>query len=100
MEEDQCFGSGSGPHHLAVVPVHRYPDWAFFLASDLLSTPFCDWCMEKVPLQGSAVDPDPYWIRIHELPGSGSVFGIRIWIRIHTCKYRLKWRIKMSDLRY
>ena len=29
----------------------------------------------------SAVDPDPYWIRIHELSGSGSVFRIRI----HTC---------------
>ena len=24
----------------------------------------------------SVVDPDPYWIRIQELPGSGSVFGI------------------------
>ena len=24
---------------------------------------------------GSVVDPDPYWIRIQELPGSGSVFG-------------------------
>ena len=31
----------------------------------------------------SVVDPDPYWIRIQELPGP--VFGIRI--RIHTCKY-------------
>ena len=30
----------------------------------------------------SVVDPDPYWIRIQELPVSGSVFGIRI----HTCK--------------
>ena len=39
----------------------------------------------------SVVDPDPYWIRIQELPGS--VFGIQI--RIHTCKYRLKWRQKM-----
>ena len=48
----------------------------------------------------SVVDPDPdlYWIRIQELPGSGSVFGIRI--RINTCKYRIKWRNMMSDLRY
>ena len=40
------------------------------------------------------------WIRIciQELLGSGSIFGIRI--RIHTCKYRIKWRQKMSDLRY
>ena len=43
----------------------------------------------------SVVDPDPYWIRIQELPGSGSVFGIRIQIGIHTCKYKLKWRQKM-----
>ena len=49
-------------------------------------------------VEGSVVDPDPYWIRIQELPGSESVFGI--WIRIHTCKYRIKWRQKMSDLRY
>ena len=44
----------------------------------------------------SVVDPDPYCIRIQELPGS--VIGIRI--RIYTCKYRLKWRQKMQDLRY
>ena len=43
----------------------------------------------------SVVDPYSYWIRIQELPGSGSVFGIRIRIRIHTSKYRLKWRQKM-----
>ena len=30
-------------------------------------------------------DPDPYWIRIQELSGSRSVFGIRI--RIHTCNH-------------
>ena len=40
------------------------------------------------------MDPDPYsgasWIRIR----------IRNTIRIHTCKYRIKWRQKMSDLRY
>ena len=35
----------------------------------------------------------PYRICIQELPGSGSVFGIRV--RIHTCKYRIKWRPKM-----
>ena len=31
----------------------------------------------------SVVDPDPYWIRIQELSGSGSVFRLRI--RTHTC---------------
>ena len=36
----------------------------------------------------SVVDPDQYWIRIQELPGFGSVFGILI--KIHTCKYRIK----------
>ena len=35
----------------------------------------------------SVVDPDPYWIHIQELSGSGSVFPIRI--RIHTWKYRI-----------
>ena len=30
--------------------------------------------------------------------GIGSLFGIRI--RIHTCNNRIKWRQKMSDLRY
>ena len=44
------------------------------------------------------MDPDPYWICFQELPGSGSVFWIRI--RIHTCKYWLKWRQKMQDLSY
>ena len=39
-------------------------------------------------------------IRIQELPRSGSVFGIPVRIRIHTCKYKIKWRQKMSDLRY
>ena len=39
---------------------------------------------------------DPCWIRILELPGSRSVF----WIWIQTNKYRIKWRQKMSDLRY
>ena len=29
------------------------------------------------------VDPDPYWIRIHELFGSGSGSVLRIRIRIH-----------------
>ena len=29
-------------------------------------------------LMTSVVDPDPYWIRIQELPGSGSEFRIRI----------------------
>ena len=51
-------------------------------------------------LMTSVVDPDPYWIRIQELPGSGSGSVFRIRIRIHTCKYRLKWRQKMYDLRY
>ena len=55
------------------------------------------WCQHSQGLRrhsvSSVVDPDPYWIRIQELPGSRSVFGIRI--RIHTCKYRLKWRQKM-----
>ena len=40
----------------------------------------------------SVVDPDQYWIHFQELPGSGSVFRTRI--RIHTCKYRIKWRQK------
>ena len=44
----------------------------------------------------SVADPDP-WNPYH-FPGSGSVFEIRT--RIHTCKYRIKWRQKMSDLRY
>ena len=39
-------------------------------------------------------------IRIYELPGSGSLSVFGIWIQIHTCKYRMKWRQKMSDLRY
>ena len=38
---------------------------------------------------GSVVDPDPYWICIQELSGSGSVFGIQIRIQIYTCKFRL-----------
>ena len=37
---------------------------------------------------GSALDP------LQELPGS--VLQIRI--RIHTCKYRIKWRKKISDI--
>ena len=48
---------------------------------------------KKDSVESSVVDPDPYWICIQELPGSGSVFGIQI--RIHTCKYRIKWRQKM-----
>ena len=51
----------------------------------------------KIRQQGrgvcSVVDPETYWIRIQELPGS--VFRIPVRIRIHTCKYRLKWRQKM-----
>ena len=40
----------------------------------------------RLKLLDSVVDPEPYWIRIQELPGSGSV----IRIRIHKCKYRIK----------
>ena len=43
------------------------------------------------------------WIRIGSvfrsyLDPDGSVFRLRI--RIHTCKYRVKWRQKMQDLRH
>ena len=34
-------------------------------------------------IKSSVVYPDPYWIRIQELCGSGAVFRIRI--RVHTC---------------
>ena len=60
------------------------------------------YCMRAVKsydfwIEASVVDLDPYWIRIQEL--SGSVFQIRI--RIHTCKYRIKWRLKRCKiLRY
>ena len=46
----------------------------------------------KLIAKTSVMDPDPYWICIQELPGSGYVFGIRI--RIHICKYKIKWRQK------
>ena len=39
----------------------------------------------------SVVDPDPYWIRIQELPGS--VFRIRI--RVPISNSRIKWRQNM-----
>ena len=59
------------------------------------------WRQLKTPKKGFDSRCSVLWIRIQEFPGSGSVFGIRIGIRIHTCKYhRLKWRQKMSDLRY
>ena len=45
-------------------------------------------------IENSVVDPDPYWIRIPELPWSGFVFRIRI----HTCKYRIKWETKDARL--
>ena len=66
------------------------------LGDKLSALCFCAVCVQDlVTLSISVVDPDPdlYWIRIQELPGSG--FGIRIWI--HTCKFRIKWRQKMSD---
>ena len=46
----------------------------------------------------SVMDLDPYWIRIQELSGSGSIFGIRN--RIHTCKYRVKPKMKAKDVRF
>ena len=48
-------------HHplTQVVPVERRPDH------------------KNVPIKISVVNPDPYWIRIQELCGSGSVFPIR-----------------------
>ena len=38
----------------------------------------------RIIVKNSVLDPDLYWIRIQELSGSESVFGIRIWIS--TCK--------------
>ena len=63
----------------------------------LMCTQYPSW-LQSFLVKSSAVDPDLYWIRIQELHGSGSICRIRI--RIHTCKYRLKWRQKISDLRY
>ena len=43
-------------------------------------------------VEASVLDPDPNWIRIQQLCGSGSVF--RIQIQIHTGKNRINYRQK------
>ena len=47
----------------------------------------CTGMPEILNVAKTVLDPEPYWIRIQELCGSGSV--IRIRIRTHTCKKKI-----------
>ena len=50
----------------------------------------CRICICKI--NSSVVDPDPNWIRFQDLCGSVSIFRVRTRIRIHTGKFRLKYK--------